>query len=284
MSKVDILGIKIDQVTETEAHQRISQFLESAKCHQIVTVNPEFIMLAQKDPDFAAIINDADLACADGTGLRCAAKFLKIRTSHFWLRKFLENISIGILIGLATVFWQKYLNILPATITGVDLVWYLAKYASKNNFSIYFLGGQPGIAYKAAKNIKKIYPNLKIAGVSHGIFYQGKKQSQIQILETKVVQQINQSGADILLVAYGAPRQDRFIAKYKNDLKVKIAIGVGGTFDYIAGVATRAPKFLRRMGLEWLIRLIFQPARFNRIFTAIIHFPWKVFWWKMKVG
>ena len=150
-------------------------------------------------------------------------------------------------------------------ITGVDLTWEIAKIAAENNYSIFFLGAAEGVAEIAAHRIKLLNPELKIAGT-----YSGSPS------EEGIVERINSTSADVLLVAYGAPRQEKFIAENKGQLKVKLAMGVGGTFDYIAGIVPYAPIWMRKCGLEWLYRLFTQPKRAKRIFNAVIVFPYLV--------
>lgn len=147
-------------------------------------------------------------------------------------------------------------------ITGVDLSWEIAKLAAKKGESIFLLGGGENIAFKASKRFKLLYPNLKIAGT-----YAGSP------TEKGIVERINASGADILLVAFGAPKQDKFIYQNRHKLKCKLAMGVGGTFDYISGNIPRAPLWMRELGMEWFYRLFHQPSRFGRIFRAVIIFP-----------
>ncbi len=241
---VSILSVKIDTLNRQALISRISHFMlgqsrssgdassrgNENHLHQIATINPEFIMAAQKDPDFMETLNRSDLGVADGIGLQVAAKIL------------------GIEIG--------------PRITGVDLTYELAKLASDNGYSIFLLGAAEGVAEKAAHKLKSIHANLRIAGT-----YAGTP------TEPGIVERVNESGADILLVAFGAPKQDKFICSNKERLIAKVAMGVGGTFDYIAGIVPYAPKWIRKIGMEWLYRLIKQPHRINRIVTATVLFP-----------
>lgn len=237
MSK--ILGIKIDELSCSAMMEKITDFLSGDKMHQIATVNPEFIMAAQKDNTFKDILNSTDLNVPDGFGLQCAA---------FYKRK-----KIG----------QR--------LTGVDLTWEIAKLAQEKGYSIYLLGGRPGVAEMTGNRLRYLYRNLKIAGT-----YAGSPD------EKGIVEKIVASKADILLVAYGAPKQEKFIHDLKNSVSnlgfrasdlPKVAMGVGGTFDYISEIVHRAPKWMRSIGLEWLYRLIQQPPRFRRIYTAVVKFP-----------
>lgn len=234
-----ILDVKIDDLTFSEVMSKINLFLRMKKLHQIVTVNPEFILAAQKDKEFKKILNQADLSLPDGFGLK-----------------------IG-----AAILGQK----IGERLTGVDLTWELAKLASQKGYPLYLLGATSGVAVKAAKRLKMLYPKLKIAGC-----YAGTPD------DNEIINRINNSKADILLVAFGAPKQDKFIYKNRDKLRVKIAIGVGGTFDYISGKMPRAPEWLRNLGLEWFYRLIKQPSRFGRILNAVVVFPLRVLVYRLS--
>lgn len=229
----EILSVRIDTLDRSATMSKIRGFFDEDRVHQVGTVNPEFVMAAQKDLEFKETLNQTDLNIADGIGLQFAARVF------------------GVEIG--------------TRITGVDLTWELARLASEKGYSMFLLGAADGVAEKTAGRLREVYPELQIAGV-----YAGSPR------ESGLIERINQSDADILLVAYGAPKQDTFIFQNRNRLKVKVAMGVGGTFDYIAGVVPRAPEVIRRLGMEWMYRLIMQPQRINRIITATIRFPFAV--------
>lgn len=238
--QVNILGVKIDNLTKPEVLQKISEFLQSEKQHQIVTVNPEFIIAAQHDDEFRAILNKADLSVADGVGIKFAAK----------------------------KFGQK----LKERITGMDLIDEIAKIAEQKNKSIYLLGAKGKVPEKTVIKLLEKYPGLKIAG-----YETGYRHAWWKFKDEKLVEHIRRSKADILFVAFHFPRQDKWI--YHNLPKmpsVKLAMGVGGSFDYISGHIKRAPKWMRDIGLEWLYRLIRQPWRLPRIMTAVVKFSWAV--------
>lgn len=232
-----ILDVKIDNYSFSEVIEKITSFLKTDNFHQIVTVNPEFVLEAQKDAEFRNIINSASLSIPDGFGLQCASLFLR----------------------------QK----IGERVTGVDLTWEIAKIASEKGKSIFLLGGKEGVADIVAQRMKLIYPNLIIAGT-----YAGKPDDE------KTIDIIQKAKPDIMFVAFGAPKQDKFIHNLNLEPKTfnlpRIAIGIGGTLDYIAGVVPRAPKWLRSIGLEWFYRLIKEPKRFKRIFNAVIIFPFLV--------
>jgi N-acetylglucosaminyldiphosphoundecaprenol N-acetyl-beta-D-mannosaminyltransferase len=155
-------------------------------------------------------------------------------------------------------------------ITGVDLSWALAGQAAERGHSVFLLGSGEGVAAIAASRMKEKYPGLKIAGT-----YAGTPD------EPGLVERINDSGAMVLLVAFGAPKQEKFIFHNRERLVPKVAMGIGGTLDYIAGVIPRAPGWMRKAGMEWLYRLVKQPSRINRIITATVRFPVAVLLFKL---
>lgn len=258
MKEIKILDIKVNPIAKKEAIEKIDEFIVSKKPHQICTVNPEYIMAAQKDLEFKKIINDADLCVPDGAGLWWASRIHSRQA---------DNIAI------------------PERITGIDLIYDICELASKKGYSIYLLGAGPTVAEQTALILKNKYPELKIAGISEGI-PQLTTGRQINLdaekFEDELAAQISNLKPQILLVAYGAPKQDKFIYKHKKILNVPIMIGVGGSFDFISGRVKRAPKWMRNLHLEWLYRLINQPSRINRIITATIRFPIKVIFSKNK--
>ncbi|PIP17975.1 MAG: glycosyltransferase [Parcubacteria group bacterium CG_4_10_14_0_8_um_filter_35_7] len=246
--KINILGVLIDRITSKEVLKKIEEFLNSDTQHYITTPNPEFVMRAQKDEEFRNILNKSDIAIPDGIGLVFASHFLG--------------------------------NPIPERVAGSDLVWKIAKLAEYKNCSLYLLGGKEGVAEEAARKLKEKYPNLKIKGAESGGEVEERK---LKTQNEEMVKRINERQPDILLVAFGAPKQEKWIYYNLSKLSsVKVAIGVGGTFDFIAGRIKRAPMFLRKLGMEWLWRLFIEPKRINRILTATVRFGWKVLKWKIK--
>jgi N-acetylglucosaminyldiphosphoundecaprenol N-acetyl-beta-D-mannosaminyltransferase len=154
-------------------------------------------------------------------------------------------------------------------VTGSDGVPIIAERAAEKGWKLFFLGAAPGIADTAADILRERHPGLQIVGVYSG--------SPAPEEEDALVEMVNNSGADILFVAYGAPQQDKWIARNLPRLQVSMAMGVGGAFDFIAGVIPRAPLWMQRFGLEWLFRLYLQPWRIRRI-LRIPRFMLAVWW------
>ncbi|WP_069998801.1 WecB/TagA/CpsF family glycosyltransferase [Cellulosilyticum sp. I15G10I2] len=225
--KIEVLGVPFDNVTMNEAATRVSQFVASPEVHTVFTPNPEIIMLAKKNEKLFAILKKASLVVPDGIGVVIASKIRK---------------------G----------GILKERVAGYDLVQNTMKQAAGKGYKYYFLGSKPGVAKEAAKQMAITYPGIQIVGTHDGYF---KPEETFDIIED-----INKSKANILLVALGAPKQEIWIDENKHLLKhVKVLIGVGGSLDVMAGVAKRAPLLFQKTGLEWFYRLMKQPTRITRM-------------------
>ncbi|KXZ40510.1 N-acetylglucosaminyldiphosphoundecaprenol N-acetyl-beta-D-mannosaminyltransferase [Alkalithermobacter thermoalcaliphilus JW-YL-7 = DSM 7308] len=233
MEKIRILGIEIDKVSEKDALDRAVKFLEKGKKCVIYTPNSEIIMQCQSNKNLANALKQADLVIPDGIGLVLASRVIK--------KPLLERV------------------------TGIDLMESILNYANENNKSIFILGAQDGISQKCAQNILKKYPNIKVKGVHHGYFKGYHMGIENHPQEKKVIQLINSLKPDILFVAFGAPKQEIWIQRYKNEIDAKIFMGVGGSVDVYAGKVKRAPKIYQNLGLEWLYRLIKEPWRYKRM-------------------
>ena len=226
--RIEVLGVPVDAVTYEEWLALIERWVldrRQARAHHVCTVNPEFIMIARSDPNFYNVLTRADLCIPDGVGLLWAARYQG--------------------------------QPLPERVTGSDGVPRIAARAAREGWRLFFLGAAPGVADRAAEILMERYPGLKVVGTYSG--------SPAPYEEDELSEQINASGADILFVAFGAPVQDKWIARNLPRLHVKMAMGVGGTFDFIAGIVPRAPQAMQRLGLEWLYRLYLQPWRIKRM-------------------
>lgn len=265
MKSTKILKVRIDNSTYKKSIQKIDKFVKTKRPHQICTVNPEYIMNAQEDDELLDILNKSDLNTPDGGGILFAANYLGTK--------------------------------LDQQVTGIDLIDKICILSQKKGYKLFLLGGFDNVAKKSSEILRKRYPGINIVGTYEGkpyikpiskkLYknnYAGKKSID---LSTKnpifnktnfdIIKKITKTKPDILLVAYGCPKQDKFIARHKKYLNVPVMIGIGGSLDFIAGKAKRAPKWMRTLRLEWLYRLIKQPkVRLNRIITAVIKFPWTV--------
>ena len=230
----EILGVRVDNLNLREARAKVREFLSSGGQHKIFTPNPEMAVKAHKDKKFQSVLNRGQLNLCDGFGLCLFSGTPRI--------------------------------------TGADFILDIGRIAAEQGKSVFLLGsGSNDIAARAAKKMGEIIPGLKIAGFSQGPdFTEADLDTQAdKIKHDEVVQKINESGAQVLFVAFGMGKQEKWIDEYLPKMpQIKIAKGVGGTFDFLAGVVPRAPRLMRQLGLEWLYRLFKQPKRFWRIFNA----------------
>lgn len=234
-----ILGVRIDNFSEKETLEKVESFLREDKFHQIATINPEFILEAQKNIEFKNILNNCDLNVADGFGIKLA------------FRRF---------------GWH-----LKTRITGVDLMQEILKIAQEKKLKIFLAARKDGLSgFKETKDaILKKYPDLEIAGAD---------------LDKTQKLAMDAGEADMIFCNFGAPFQEIFLHSLKNEKsgKIKLAMGVGGSFDFLTGKAKRAPKIMQFFGLEWFWR-IFQPQpwkykkkRLKRIWNAVVIFMIKI--------
>lgn len=272
METVDILGVKISKVGYESAIERIERFLAGGGQHWVVTPNPEFIVRAQKDCQFREILNRADLALPDGVGLRLAAKFLSLKAFNPTIVRIFTALVQGFAVGLAAVVRPSYLDVLPYQVTGTDLMIKLCDLAAQKGYTVFLLGGREGVATAAAQRLQRQFANIKIVGT-----YSGDPREDFDEQTRAAIV----SGVDLLFVAYGAPVQEKWIARNLPHLPVKVALGVGGALDFISGRKKRAPRILRQVGLEWLYRLLQEPWRRPRILMATVKFPLLVFGYKL---
>lgn len=243
-----VLAVPIHLVDYAQTLRLIQDWLDTGRdgtqirMHHICTVNPEFIMAAQNHDAFRAVLQASDLNVPDGFGVILALY----------------------LYGLS----------LPGWVTGTDLIPHLARLAAEKGWRIFLLGARPGVACRAAGNLESWFPGLRICGTHSG----SPRDSDWPEIQRRLAE----SRPHILLVAFGHPRQDLWIAQHREHLVGMVAMGVGGAFDFLAGDIRRAPLWLRRMGLEWLFRLLLQPSRWRRM-ICLPQFVLLVVWRRLRV-
>ncbi len=228
-NSIRLLNVRVDDVNTPETLQYIQQAITAKATMQIATVNPEFIMRAQNDAEFKTVLDCTSLNVPDGIGLLWAA-----RLKHQSLRE---------------------------RVAGSDLVPLICRDAAELGWRCYFLGAANGIADEAARLMQARFSKMQIAGAYAG--------SPDPTQDSDIVQRIANAKADIVFVAYGAPAQDKWLARNlpriaqftQNGI---VGIGVGGTFDFIVGKRKRAPVWMQRLSLEWLHRLTQDPSRWRR--------------------
>lgn len=222
---IRILGCRVDAVSRAEAVERIAALAQGSEPSIVVTLGVEMTMYAQRDPRFKELVDRCALSLCDTIGILLAS-----RARGGPLRE---------------------------RVTGVDLIEPLAeRSAAGGNLRFFFLGGAPGVAERAAIALRQRHPGVAIAGTRDGYFTAGQSPT--------IAAQITASGANVLLVGLGSPKQEYWLEDYLGMTKCGVGIGVGGSFDILAGTVPRAPRVWRRAGLEWLYRLIREPARWRR--------------------
>ena len=222
--QIEILGAFVDRVTINEAVQRTSEFMTSGISHQIVTVNVDFVRLAQANSEFMDIINRSDLAIADGMPLVWASGWAGDR--------------------------------LPERVTGVELVDQCCAMSAEKGYRVFLLGGEEGVADAAAHVFAERHPGLQVAGT-----YSPPVGEFSEEEDRKMVAMIREAKPHFLFVAFGAPKQDMWIARHREELGVPVSIGVGGVFNFVTGRVKRAPTWMQFHGLEWLYRVFQEPRR-----------------------
>jgi len=227
---VKVLDVRIDSLPEDQLSATIAGILESNRFHHLCTVNPEFLVLSQKNDDFKKCLNASHLNICDGFGI---------------------------------TFWTKILyNKNIVRIPGVEVATLVCAQAEKLGKSVYLLGGF-GVTPRAIDYLKSQFPTLKIAGHQDG----SPEELNQDIIDTQ---------PEIILVAFGAPTQELWLQEYGKKIpSCKLGIGIGGTFDFWSGKVKRAPTLMRKLGIEWLWRLMMEPIkRGKRIYTAVVVFSW----------
>lgn len=240
-STVDVLGTRVDLQHRRDIDVWLRRQLSNGtSCAHVVTLNPEYVMTARKDEAFAHALRQSGLVTIDGSGVSVAVRLL----------------------GQGSTFER---------VTGVDLTWMLAEISAATGAGLFLLGASPGVADKAAVELQRASPGVEISGT----WAEGSPREEH---DAETIRLIADSGADAVLVAYGAPGQIFWIARNLaalSDAGVKIVIGIGGALDYVSGHVPWAPPLVRKLGLEWLYRLLREPWRWRRqlalpVFAALV--------------
>ena len=221
---IEILGVPIASLTPEAALEAIDRLYDRDRPAFVAHVNVHTLNLATADPDFGRVLRAADLVLNDGKGVMLAARMQKSR--------------------------------FPADLNGNFFSPLVLDHAAKRGWPVFFFGARPGVAERAAERLSQELPALKVAGVRDGYFSAGQ--------EPEVANQINESGAGVLMVGLGNPLQERWIERYLDQTGARLGIGVGAFFDFQAGAIPRAPQLMNRLGVEWVYRLAREPRRMWR--------------------
>lgn len=244
--KIEILGIKVDRVGMNETIARIEQFIAEGAPRLVITPNVDHLIKARKDREFKHIYDDADLSVPDGVPLLWAAQFL------------------------GTPLVER--------VNGTDLFEALCARAAEKNYRLFFLGAAPGIAATAAAELQQRHPRLNVVGTYSPPFDFFDSVAENQ----KIEEMIHAARPDVLFVGLGAPKQEKWIKRHMHRLNVPVSIGIGASFEYVAGSTARAPHWMQRTGLEWLYRIIENPRRYWRRYAEDLAFFPLVFSQRLK--
>lgn len=274
--KIDILGVHIDNISFYEAQHTITQMVERGGRHYVVTANPEMVVEAQKNRPFQQAINNADLVTPDGTGLRAIAQYLydtSLNKSNIIIKSYKLIYYL-----LSILNSQNKFTVIPHVVSGADLFWSLCHWAADANISVILIGGTADELNGTAVVIGQRYPGLQIITDIGAVDIENETSQEFERLKAKISPYTHA----LLFVAFGHPKQELWIVKHRKELPEGVAMGVGGTFAYVSGRKKRAPSMFRYLGLEWLWRLLIEPKRLTRIFTAVIIFPYTALFYPRK--
>jgi N-acetylglucosaminyldiphosphoundecaprenol N-acetyl-beta-D-mannosaminyltransferase len=235
LESIEIFGVKINRVDTDAALAIMEGFIREGGPHMVVTADSSCVVIAQDDPQLRDIVNNADLITPDGTGILWAAR--------------------------------RFGTPLMERVSGCDMVDHMCERGAKKGYRVFLLGSAPGIADEAGEKLKERYPGLNVVGTQHGFFSSEESKG--------LVRSIRDLKPDLLFVAMGIPRQEKWISENLKELGVPVCIGVGGTFDVISGRVKRAPEWMQRRGLEWVYRLVSDPKKIKKVMTLPI-FAWMV--------
>jgi N-acetylglucosaminyldiphosphoundecaprenol N-acetyl-beta-D-mannosaminyltransferase len=231
MSRIKFLNLYIDSLTTQEAKERVDQMVQDRRPQYVVTPNTDIVMLMQKNPDLLEICNNADLILTDGEMVVKLSKFLG--------------------------------NPIKERVAMTDFVWEVCDLAVEKNYKVFLFGGKEHVLEMGKSKILEKYPKLNICGCYSPPL--GFEKNQLELL--KALDNIKSSKADVLIVFLGCPKQELFIAKYKDQYQVPVSITMGGCIDFIGADIKRAPMWMQKNGLEWFFRFAQEPKRlFKRYF------------------
>jgi N-acetylglucosaminyldiphosphoundecaprenol N-acetyl-beta-D-mannosaminyltransferase len=238
---IKLLRVRIHTLSLFELLNIVTQTILTGRKILIAYVNVHGINLAHKFPWFQQFLNTADIVFCDGFGVRWGARFLGLNISH------------------------RY--------TPPDWIPRLCQVCIQHDFSLFFLGGRPGVTDKSAARLKERFPSLQIVGVHHGYFDKALSSAENEA----VIQRINASKPNILIIGFGMPLQERWLMENWERIEANVALTGGAVFDYISGELRRAPRWMTEHSLEWLGRLIIEPRRlWRRYLIGNMLFLWRV--------
>lgn len=245
MKTIDIFGCNVAAINMKETLEEIEKIIENRKLTQHVVINAGKVVLMNKDYKLKKIVSECPIINADGQSIVWASKFLG--------------------------------KPLPERVAGIDLMEELIKLSAQKGYGIYFFGAKEDIVKDVMMHYKNLYHNLKICGYRNGYF------SKEDV--PNIVSDMKKSNADILFVAFSSPNKEYWLSENINDINIPFCMGVGGSFDVVAGKTTRAPKWMQDIGLEWFYRFIQEPKRmWKRYLVGNSTFIWLTLKEKFNIG
>ena len=246
-ARVQLLGVPVDPVTVDELHDHLLRFVREKARATVLHANVHAINLAQRHPAFARSLRAADLVFCDGSGVMFGARLLR---QH-----------------------------IPGRITYAEWLWELAALCERERLSLYLLGSRPGVADAAARRLCERFPGLRIAGAHHGYFDKDAASDG----STAIIASLNAAQPDILIVGFGMPNQELWVADHRHRIDASVVLTAGAAFDYVSGQLRRPPRWMTTHGLEWLGRLILEPRRLaSRYLLGNPLFLWRVLRERMR--
>jgi N-acetylglucosaminyldiphosphoundecaprenol N-acetyl-beta-D-mannosaminyltransferase len=227
-ARIEVLGVRIDAVTMTEAISALGQMIEARRPRLVFNVNVDICMQTRRDPELTSVLEAADLVLVDGTLMMWAASLLR--------------------------------SPLPERVSGSDFVTQFCKFAVRAGYRLFLLGAGPGVADRAKLALEGMNPGLQIVGTHSPPFgFEGDDGEN-----GRIVERVRRAAPDVLFAAFGAPKEQKWLYRFCQDLRVPVSMGIGSSLDYLAGRLRRAPRWMQTVGLEWSYRLVQEPRRLWR--------------------
>lgn len=276
--KIDVMGVRLDNFSKDALTKELKTAFNSKAQTRIGKVNTEFLLRAQTQPEFKKTINDFEINITDGSGVMWAAKYLSLALTRIPILRQIQAIWQMFYCALSLIFYPKYCESpIPARFPGVEAFYLMLEAAAGTKQPVFIFGAERRVLEKAVLEINKKLPKLILAGYHDGYDF----------TDETITAEIKKSGAKLLFVALGSPKQEYWIRDNISKLdSVKIAVGEGGSLDFVSGESSRAPKWMRESGLEWLWRAFANKdktgtSRFARVWSAVPIFMVRVVKFKL---
>lgn len=280
----NIMDIEITSKSKRGVLNIVRRAISLGEPIRLVTPNPEIALQARNNAKLKSAINSFEVAIPDGIGIVMADRFLRMPAPNPKPIRTLVCITQGVVVGASLLFKKDWLTRDLKPLKGREFFVDLVAQASKDGNRVVLVGGRSNVAVVAADKFKSDHPGLEIMGIQ-GAEYDDNANPVSQNytkIHSDTLKKIRRFKPDMIFVALGAPRQELWIEKYMDKTGAKLAMAVGGSFDFVAGATALPPKTFEKLHLEWLWRLIQEPSRLERIKNAVVVFPWEVFKWKVR--